>query len=126
VDHQQHGARLPTTGPPTARADGRLDMTEHHGRHGHRIGPLRAADTDRQAAVDRLGTALREGRLDLAEYDERLQQAYAARTYHELDELLTDLPTSAVAENRGSWRVRWVCCLPVPYRETRAPDRRST
>jgi hypothetical protein len=39
--------------------------------------------------------ALDEGRLDLQEYDERLQQAYAAKTYGDLDQLLTDLPNAA-------------------------------
>lgn len=36
--------------------------------------------------------ALDEGRLNLHEYDERLQQAYAATTYADLDQLLADLP----------------------------------
>nr|WP_240944547.1 DUF1707 domain-containing protein [Micromonospora thermarum] len=58
---------------------------------------MRAADADRQAVADRLRTAVDEGRLDLHEYDERLQQAYAARTYGELDALLADLPAPAGA-----------------------------
>lgn len=53
---------------------------------------MRAADADRQAVAERLRAALDEGRLDLHEYDERLQRAYAARTYADLDGLLTDLP----------------------------------
>ncbi|WCN80865.1 DUF1707 SHOCT-like domain-containing protein [Micromonospora sp. LH3U1] len=53
---------------------------------------MRAADADRAAVADRLRVALNEGRLDLHEYDERLQRAYAARTYAELEALLTDLP----------------------------------
>jgi hypothetical protein len=53
---------------------------------------MRAADADRQFVADRLREALNEGRLDLAEYDDRLQKAYAARTYGELDGLLDDLP----------------------------------
>ncbi|MEU8116190.1 DUF1707 domain-containing protein [Micromonospora sp. NPDC048947] len=53
---------------------------------------LRAADSDRAAVADRLRVALDEGRLDLHEYDERLQRAYAARTYADLGALLTDLP----------------------------------
>ncbi|MFG2052168.1 DUF1707 domain-containing protein [Micromonospora sp. NPDC048935] len=53
---------------------------------------MRAADADRAAVADRLLVALNEGRLDLYEYDERLQRAYAARTYAELEALLTDLP----------------------------------
>ncbi|GIH16649.1 DUF1707 SHOCT-like domain-containing protein [Rugosimonospora africana] len=57
-------------------------------RHDH----LRAADADRQLAADRLQVALNEGRLDLLEYDGRLQQAYTAKTYGELDRILDDLP----------------------------------
>ncbi|WP_433134688.1 DUF1707 SHOCT-like domain-containing protein [Micromonospora sp. CA-240977] len=53
---------------------------------------MRAADADREAVAERLRVALNEGRLDLHEYDERLQRAYAARTYAELDTLLLDLP----------------------------------
>jgi hypothetical protein len=53
---------------------------------------LRASDADRQAVVDRLRRAHDEGRLDLAEYDERVRSAYAARTYAELARLTADLP----------------------------------
>jgi hypothetical protein len=55
-------------------------------------GEMRAADNDRQAVADRLKSALDEGRLDLHEYDDRLQRAYAAKTYGELERLTTDLP----------------------------------
>jgi hypothetical protein len=54
---------------------------------------MRAADGDRQRVADALRGALDEGRLDLHEYDERLQRTYAAKTYGELDGLLSDLPT---------------------------------
>ncbi|HEU0238821.1 MAG TPA: DUF1707 domain-containing protein [Micromonosporaceae bacterium] len=53
---------------------------------------LRAADVDREFVAERLRSALNEGRLSLSEYDERLGQAYAARTYGDLKGLLTDLP----------------------------------
>ncbi|MGW5560204.1 DUF1707 SHOCT-like domain-containing protein [Micromonospora sp. NPDC003944] len=59
---------------------------------------MRAADSDRAAVADRLRVALDEGRLDLHEYDERLQRAYAARTYADLEALLTDLPPVAPAQ----------------------------
>ncbi|MFF5181684.1 DUF1707 domain-containing protein [Micromonospora sp. NPDC000316] len=59
---------------------------------------MRAADADREAVADRLRIALGEGRLDLHEYDERVQNAYAARTYAELDALLADLPPVAPAQ----------------------------
>jgi hypothetical protein len=53
---------------------------------------LRAADVDRQFVAERLKSALDEGRLDLHEYDERLQNVYAAKTYGDLDKVLSDLP----------------------------------
>jgi hypothetical protein len=53
---------------------------------------LRAGDTDREAVAAALGTHMAAGRLTLAEFDERLARAYAARTLGELAELTTDLP----------------------------------
>jgi hypothetical protein len=53
---------------------------------------MRAGDGDRKAVADQLKTALDEGRLDLSEYDERLQKTYAAKTFSDLDGLLDDLP----------------------------------
>jgi hypothetical protein len=67
---------------------------ESHRTHGGDV--LRAADDDRQWVADRLRVALDQGRLGLAEYDDRLRAAYAARTYAELDALLDDLPPSTV------------------------------
>jgi DUF1707 SHOCT-like domain len=53
---------------------------------------LRAADVDREFVAERLRSALNEGRLTLTEYDDRLKETYAARTYGDLKALLTDLP----------------------------------
>lgn len=53
---------------------------------------MRAGDADRKVVAEQLKTALDEGRLDLHEYDERLQRTYAAKTYADLDGLLDDLP----------------------------------
>jgi hypothetical protein len=53
---------------------------------------LRAADADRQKIADQLKSALDEGRLSLHEYDERVGQAWAARTYADLIVLVQDLP----------------------------------
>jgi hypothetical protein len=58
---------------------------------------MRAGDGDRQAVADKLKQALDEGRLDLVEYDERLQRTYAAKTYGDLNGLLDDLPGTAVS-----------------------------
>jgi hypothetical protein len=69
---------------------------------------MRAADADRERVVERLRAALEEGRLDLHEFDERLQGAYAAKTYGDLDALLTDLPLAALPVPQGP------APLPVP------------
>ncbi|MER5728250.1 DUF1707 domain-containing protein [Streptomyces sp. NPDC002138] len=52
----------------------------------------RAADSDRDAAAERLRVAAGDGRIDLAELEERLEQVYASKTYAELDALVADLP----------------------------------
>ncbi|GAA0717625.1 DUF1707 domain-containing protein [Dactylosporangium roseum] len=53
---------------------------------------VRAADVDRQFVAERLKAGLDEGRLSLGEYDDRLKETYAARTYGDLDKVLRDLP----------------------------------
>ncbi|MDT0274371.1 DUF1707 SHOCT-like domain-containing protein [Blastococcus goldschmidtiae] len=73
---------------------------------------LRAADADRTAVAGVLGEHMSAGRLTVAEYEERLTRAYAARTYGELAELTTDLPDGR-ATSAGSvagparWRADW-------------------
>jgi hypothetical protein len=57
----------------------------------------RAADADREAVADRLRIAAGEGRIDLAELDDRLGQAYSARTYGELELLVVDLPARSAS-----------------------------
>lgn len=54
---------------------------------------IRASDSERAAAVERLRSALDEGRLSLLEYDERLARAYQAVTYGDLADLFVDLPS---------------------------------
>jgi hypothetical protein len=56
---------------------------------------LRAGDDDREAVAAALGAHMAAGRLTLAEYEERLVRAYAARTFGELAELTADLPAPA-------------------------------
>lgn len=58
---------------------------------------LRAADVDRAAVADVLVAHMSAGRLTVAEYDERLGRAWAARTHGELAGLATDLPPLAPA-----------------------------
>lgn len=56
---------------------------------------LRASDADRERVVEHLRDAMAEGRLDMAEFEERLEAAYAARTYGELAPITRDLPAPA-------------------------------
>src|SRR5690242_197344 len=55
---------------------------------------MRASDADRQAVVERLSSALNEGRLKLHEYDERVVRAWDSVTYGDLQDLFADLPNS--------------------------------
>jgi Domain of unknown function (DUF1707)/Domain of unknown function (DUF4190) len=64
--------------PPLARYDER--------------GKMRASDADRDRVVELLNVAYSEGRLSKDEYDSRLEIAFTARTYADLDQIVTDLP----------------------------------
>jgi hypothetical protein len=62
-----------------------------------RMGPaMRAASADRERAVDVLKAGFAEGRLSQDEYNDRMNRAYAARTYGELTALTADLPAGAI------------------------------
>ncbi|MER6386442.1 DUF1707 domain-containing protein [Streptomyces sp. NPDC001250] len=69
---------------------------------------LRASDADRERVAEVLRDALAEGRLDMAEFEERLDAVYKARTYGELTPLTRDLPTGGTA-------------APAPVSFTKAP-----
>jgi hypothetical protein len=83
----------------------------------------RASDADRDTAADILCAAVAEGRLTLAELDERVGAALSARTICELAALVTDLC--------GPWTpVPGSASLPVsppapPGWANRAPERWS-
>jgi uncharacterized protein DUF1707 len=54
---------------------------------------MRASDRDRQQVVERLRSALEDGRLTMEEYVNRMEVAYQAATYGDLAPLCADLPT---------------------------------
>ena len=66
-------------------------------RAGAERGRLRAADVDRDHVAGMLGTAYTEGRLSKDEYDARLDHALSARTYADLDQVISDLPAAPPA-----------------------------
>jgi hypothetical protein len=67
---------------------------------------LRASDADRERVAERLRDSQAEGRLDIAEFQDRLEHCYEAKTLGELDELVRDLPRQAAQDKQGS--TRWV------------------
>ena len=60
-------------------------------------GKTRASDADRDRVAGILSTAYGEGRLSRDEYDARLESALSARTYADLDRIVTDLPSAQAA-----------------------------
>ncbi|AYF78859.1 DUF1707 domain-containing protein [Nocardia yunnanensis] len=65
---------------------------------------MRASDKDREQIVDRLRVAMDEGRITLHEFDSRLQQVYSAKTYGELEPVLSDLPVQRASSGRVAKR----------------------
>jgi len=63
---------------------------------------MRASDRDRDEVSELLREACGEGRLTVAELEERLEKAYAARTQDELDVLVMDLPGGTLLSPLGS------------------------
>jgi uncharacterized protein DUF1707 len=57
---------------------------------------MRAADTDRDQTAELLRRAAAEGRISFDELDERIGQAYAAKTFADLEALTSDLPGPGV------------------------------
>jgi hypothetical protein len=78
-------------------------------------GRLRASTADRERAVDVLKAGFAEGRLTKDEYDDRVSQAYAARTYAELAAVTADLPGGQMVAPYGQ-----------PYLQPYVPVRRRT
>lgn len=63
---------------------------------------LRASDADREQVAERLRHAAAEGRLLADELEDRIGAALSARTYGELDGIVSDLPPTSVGQRRRS------------------------
>jgi len=79
---------------------------------------LRAGDTDRERIAERLRKSHAEGRLDMAEFQQRLDRCYEAKTFGELRELVEDLPRDEPSQRRslgwlGWWRWRVLPLAPI-------------
>lgn len=62
---------------------------------------LRVSDADREVVVDALREHFFAGRLDVDEFTERVEQAYAARTAGELEAVERELPFAAAIAPPG-------------------------
>jgi hypothetical protein len=73
---------------------------------------IRASDAEREQAVERLRAHAVDGRLTLGEFAQRVDQAYAAKTRDELDELTRDLPAAQSEASPGRPRFpRWLVSI---------------
>jgi hypothetical protein len=65
-------------------------------------GRLRASHADREHAIDMLKTAFVHGRVTKDEFDARVGQAFASRTYAELAAVTADIPARQIADQPPS------------------------
>jgi Domain of unknown function (DUF1707) len=72
------------------------------GGYAHR--DLRVSDAERAEVADRLSKHYSDGRLDQAEFDERVDQAMRAKTQSDLSGLFDDLPDPEEPEPSGRQR----------------------
>ena len=70
-------------------------------RYGHTGHHIRVSDAERAAVADRLAAHFGEGRLNQAEFDERVAQAMNATTRGDLSGLFDDLPEPGPAGTPG-------------------------
>ncbi len=81
-------------------------------RAARRDASVRAADADRERTADQLRKGHVEGRLDLGEFQERLDLCYAAKTVGDLALLVRDLPRRREPAEVGRLgRRRWVIAI---------------
>ena len=69
---------------------------------------LRLSDADRAAVADRLAKHYADGRLDEAEFSERVDRAMSAKTQSDLTGLFFDLPSTVASELPARRRHRYL------------------
>ena len=68
-------------------------------------GRLRASHADREQVIDVLKAAFVQGRLTKGEFDLRVGQAFASRTYADLADVIADIPAGLIGAQprRSAW-----------------------
>ena len=83
---------------------------------------MRASDSDREKVVQALQEQVGEGRLTLAEFEQRSTDAYAtAKTVGDLRALTKDLPVDPLAPPKpplASWQQPWPMPVNPPWAQT--------
>ncbi|MEU4572517.1 DUF1707 domain-containing protein [Nonomuraea sp. ATR24] len=69
---------------------------------------VRASDAERDSVIDLLSEQAAQGRLTLAELEERIEHAHSARTMGELQTLTRDLPTGTDQPPARRKATRWL------------------
>jgi hypothetical protein len=90
------------TGSAASGAWGQAAGTHSESPRSHGDSELRVSDAERQATADQLRAHFSAGRLDMDEYEERLQRAFGARTRRDLGDLVRDLPSTSTATGQPS------------------------
>jgi Domain of unknown function (DUF1707) len=118
-------AGLPGETMVAVQTTSRTEGAAMYGYYGYDYGPApdpgaRAADADREATADRLRQDHAEGRIDVTEFQDRLDRTYRAKTFGELHELVSDLPRDPQpgplgqgSRLRSLWMFPWIPILLV-------------
>ena len=88
---------------PAVQTQGRAAPAQVHDTdrvEDRRLPSMRAADADRERVLEVVRQAHAEGRLSTPEFYERLDGVYLAKTFAELDELVSDLPARRCSRSR--------------------------
>ncbi len=75
------------------------------GRRRSSYADLRVSDAERTEVTDLLSQHYGDGRLDQAEFEQRLEQAMHARTYRDLSGLFADLPPTGTSGTSGGTEI---------------------
>jgi hypothetical protein len=94
--------------PVMAGLDDKVAATPDRGR-------MRSSHADREQVIGALKVAFVEGRLTEDEFDARLGQVHASRTYAELADVTADIPTglTGIRPTRDPWRATKLACRTV-------------
>jgi uncharacterized protein DUF1707 len=82
----------PQNGPPWLTGQPRTASYQARRRGGHPSPDIRVSDAERQDVADQLSKHYGDGRLDQAEFNERMERAMSAKTHSDFAGLFADLP----------------------------------